>query len=289
MSVNDDRSAETPVAAAPQGGSRKMADLVPRVLSSLGLGAVAGGALWIGGFATVVLVALAGAAMGWEYRTIMAGPDGRFGLRDALTPVALAVAPALAHVFGAPAALGAIAIAAVLTAALDWGRRGSAFGPAGLAFIGVALVSFVFLRDQPRFGFEAALWLVLVVVGTDVGGYFAGRMIGGPRLAPTLSPGKTWSGLGGGLVLAAGLGALFSWGTTGTYAEEVCAVSILAAFVAVAGDLAESGLKRRFGVKDASKLIPGHGGVLDRLDGLMAAAIVAAIVTFARGKEVFVW
>ncbi len=266
-----------------------MADLGPRLVSSLGLGLVAGGALWFGGVAVALLVALAGAAMGWEYRTILGGASGRFSLRDAPTPLALFAAPLVGHFWGAPAALGLIAVVAIVVLLLDLGRTAVLFGAVGLAFIGAAVVSFVYLRDQPRFGFEAALWLVLVVMGTDVGGYFAGRTIGGPRLAPTLSPGKTWSGLAGGLALAAALGALFSWGTTGTYAEEVCAVSILAAFVAVGGDLAESGIKRRFGVKDASKLIPGHGGALDRLDGLLAAAIVAAIVTFARGRQVFVW
>lgn len=269
--------------------STRYADLGPRVLSSLGLGAVAGAALWIGGLTTAILVALAGGAMGWEYRTIIKGGEGEFGLLDAPTPVLLAAAPLLTHLVSPMVGCAALALGLLAAVALDRGRPSPLFALVGPLLIGVALIGFVFLRDQPRFGFEAVLWLVLVVMGADVGGYFAGRLIGGPRLAPTLSPGKTWSGLGGGLALAAGLGALFSWGTTGTYAEEVCVVSIAAAFVSVAGDLAESGLKRLFNVKDASRLLPGHGGALDRLDGLMAAAIVAAVITFARGKEVFVW
>lgn len=269
--------------------SRRMPDLGARLASGVALGVVAGAVLWIGGALTALLVAVAGAAMGWEFRTILGGPGARFSARDLPTPIAFAAAPLAAHVFGAPIGFAVLGALLAVTLLVDRGRPSPLFAAGGLLLIGAALIAFVFLRDQPRFGFEAVLWLVLVVMGTDIGGYFAGRMIGGPRLAPTLSPGKTWSGLAGGLALAAALGAVFSWGTTGTYAEEVCVVSVVAAFVAVAGDLAESGLKRRFGVKDASRLIPGHGGALDRLDGLMAAAIVAALVTFVRGKEVFVW
>ena len=122
-----------------------------------------------------------------------------------------------------------------------------------------------------------------------MGGYFAGRLIGGPKLWPRVSPNKTWAGIGGGVVLAAGLGGLFSWATTGTYLAQVCAVSVAAAVVSQGGDLAESALKRHFGVKDSGRLLPGHGGALDRLDGLVAAVLVVALVTWWRGTTVFIW
>ena len=109
------------------------------------------------------------------------------------------------------------------------------------------------------------------------------------KLSPRISPKKTWSGLAGSVGLAALVGAVFSGLTSGTYVVEVISVSIFIAFVAVAGDLAESGLKRHYDVKDASQLLPGHGGLLDRFDGLMLAGIVAGLLTFARGQSVFIW
>lgn len=159
----------------------------------------------------------------------------------------------------------------------------------GAAYILIAGIAFVWLRGQEPYGFLSILWAAMVVTGTDVGGYFAGRIIGGPKLWPSVSPKKTWAGLGGGVALAFLIGGLFSWATTGTYFYQVCIVSMIAAVVSQAGDLAESALKRHFAVKDASTLIPGHGGVLDRLDGHMAAILVAAAVTAWRDQAVFVW
>lgn len=159
----------------------------------------------------------------------------------------------------------------------------------GVAYILIAGIAFVWLRDQEPYGFLSILWAVMVVTGTDVGGYFAGRIIGGPKLWPAVSPKKTWAGLGGGVALAFVIGGLFSWATTGTYFYQVCIVSMIAAVVSQGGDLAESALKRHFAVKDASSLIPGHGGVLDRLDGHMAAVLVAAAVTAWRDQAVFIW
>lgn len=159
----------------------------------------------------------------------------------------------------------------------------------GTFYIGTATIAFVLLRDVEPFGFLSILWAALVVIAADVGGYFAGRVIGGAKLWPAVSPKKTWAGLCGGVVLAFFVGGVFSWATTGTYFYQVCVVSMIAAVVSQAGDLAESALKRRFDVKDASALMPGHGGILDRLDGHMAAILVASAVTFARDKPVFVW
>lgn len=159
----------------------------------------------------------------------------------------------------------------------------------GIAYICLAGIAFIWLRAQEPYGFLSILWAAFVVTAADVGGYFAGRTIGGAKLWPSVSPKKTWSGLGGAVALAFVVGGLFSWATTGTYFIQVCIVSMIAALVAQGGDLAESALKRHFDVKDASSLIPGHGGVLDRLDGHMAAILVAAFVTAWRDQAVFVW
>ncbi|MCI4666121.1 MAG: phosphatidate cytidylyltransferase [Neomegalonema sp.] len=274
--------------SAARGG---LSDLGPRLASGLALGAAAAAAIWAGGWISALLVSAAAGAMAWEYRAIVASRDGGFTRRDVFFPALVALAPFIAHLEGRVAPAGFLLLGGVIvTVSLDrGGGRDWRWTAPGVLLLGGASSAFVFLRDQPAYGLETSVWLVLVVAATDIGGYFAGRLIGGPRLAPSLSPSKTWAGFIGGAALAAFSGGMFSWATTGTYYQEVVAVSLVAAAVAQMGDLAESALKRRFGVKDASKLIPGHGGALDRLDGLLAATIVAAIVTFARGKEVFVW
>lgn len=266
-------------------------DLRLRTLSGVLLGVAAAGAIYLGGWVTALLSAAGAAAMAWEYRGFVRfDPSTRS--RQKFLAVAFAAtafaAPILAFSADEFWVAGLFALAAALVFWLIDGHRGRWTGP-GFLVIAASTAAFVWMRELPQYGLATTIWLVCVVVATDVGGYFAGRLIGGPKLAPKLSPKKTWSGLAGGIGLAFIVGGLFSYFTTGTYAEEVCTVSAIAALLAVAGDLGESRLKRRFGVKDASNLIPGHGGALDRLDGLMAATLVAAVVTFVRGKEIFIW
>ena len=132
------------------------------------------------------------------------------------------------------------------------------------------------LRTRSQGGGVSTLALLLAVWSSDVGAFAAGRAIGGPRLAPSISPGKTWAGVAGGLVAAAVAGGLVAAGTGRPVGMGALAGLVLA-MAAQAGDLAESAAKRRFGVKDSGRIIPGHGGLLDRLDGLVAAAPVAAL------------
>jgi phosphatidate cytidylyltransferase len=249
--------------------------------------------LLLGGPLLTLFVAAAAAAAGWEFRRLTL--DGDDATR-VWSPWAVAAAFAGAVVVAASAGLGRaialLAAGAAVVAAADLARGAAAAGrwaPAGFLGFGLAACCFVALRGIEGFGLATALWIGGVVVAADTGAYFAGRVIGGPKLWPRLSPKKTWAGLGGAVVAAVAVGALFSWATTGTFVEQVAVVSAVAALVAQAGDMAESALKRRFGAKDSSGLIPGHGGVLDRLDGMSAATLVAAAVTFARGAPVFVW
>ena len=139
----------------------------------------------------------------------------------------------------------------------------------------------IVLRNDPQFGFAVIVFLFGVVWTTDILGYFGGRALGGPKLAPSISPSKTWSGAVAGTVGAAVASALVA-ATLGIRVLPVIVVGVVLSLVSQAGDLAESAFKRKFHTKDASNLIPGHGGVMDRLDGFWAAALGAAIIGIAR-------
>jgi phosphatidate cytidylyltransferase len=275
----------------PAARGARLSDLRDRVLSGLAMLAFGLGPVVIGGAVATSFVAAVAAVLGWEYRRITLGADAATArVTPGLYGAIAAAGSVLADLAGFPAALAFLAAAGAACAATDRVAQGRALWPtAGLLAIGAATAAFAALRDMDAYGLETALWIVAVVIATDIGGYFAGRLIGGPKLWPAVSPKKTWAGLGGAVVLAALAGALFSAVTTGTSVGPVATVSALAAVVAQAGDMTESALKRRFGVKDSSALIPGHGGALDRLDGFMAATLVVAAATFAKGSPVFIW
>lgn len=166
--------------------------------------------------------------------------------------------------------------------------RPSAAMVAGMIYTVLAVAALAWLRADPAGGLAALVFLLAIVWSSDVGAYVAGRVFGGPRLAPAISPGKTWSGAAGGLVasMAAGGAVAAAWH------GRVGPALLLAAALGVAsqlGDLLESAAKRHFGVKDSSRLIPGHGGLLDRLDGLMAAALAAGAWAWTTGQGAAAW
>ena len=149
---------------------------------------------------------------------------------------------------------------------------------------------FVLLREVPDRGLSIIVWLVLIVIATDVGAYFAGRLIGGPKLWRRVSPGKTWAGAVGGVLMAVFAASMFHIGANEpvTFASVVAAAALSA--ISQAGDLGESAYKRKFGVKDSGRILPGHGGLLDRLDGLLAATIALGLITMARPHDpVWLW
>jgi len=276
--------------AAPRTGLSKMTDLVPRLISGVVIAVVALLLLWLGGWWSTGLVAVLAGLMAWEWRAMTFGAAAAKGLGAAPAIAAAVISVLSAHVLGVEWAVAVVLVASAVTAGLDAAaKRPWEWSFGGMVYISLASATFAALRNEPEHGFETTLWIALVVVATDIGGYFAGRLIGGPKLWPRVSPKKTWAGLGGGVTLAAVVGWLFSWATTGTYFYEVAIVSMLAAVISQGGDLAESSVKRHFGVKDASTLIPGHGGVLDRLDGFMAATLVAGAATFWRATPMFIW
>jgi len=158
----------------------------------------------------------------------------------------------------------------------------------GTLWIVLAAAALLWLRADPMTGRANLLFLLLLIWGSDIGAYLVGRLIGGPRLAPLISPGKTWSGAAGGIAaaLAVGWGAVRT--TTGDLAWAM-AVALLLCVIGQLGDLTESFAKRRFGVKDSGTLIPGHGGLLDRLDALLAVAPFAALLALCLGRGVLLW
>ncbi len=280
----------------------KFGDLRLRLVSSLAVAAVALLCIWLGGVWIALLAALAAAAMVLEWRSMTAHAGTPHSITAyARGPAGAHVAPYVLAAFGGalllqfgPVWVAVLALLGFTTTGIFWDtrrgwRREGLWAAAGTLYVAAAAMAFVALRGFDPFGFLSIIWAALVVIAADVGGYFAGRTFGGPKLWPAISPNKTWAGLIGGIVLAFVVGGVFSWATTGTYFYQVCTVSALAALLAQAGDLGESALKRRFGVKDTGALMPGHGGLLDRLDGHMAAILVAAAITFTREQAVFVW
>ena len=283
--VRLDSAARRP--APRSAGPRRFADLWPRAGSGLLLVGLALGALAVGGDVFIIFWLVVAGAVAWEWQQMIGGTHRAirlFGL--ALTLVASALLARL-EMYGLAAAL-TIAMAGILAAAAGPARR--VWAAAGLLYPGALLLCTCGLRLSFPFGFAAVAWLFAIVWTTDVCAYFAGRTIGGPKLSPWLSPSKTWSGtlvgiLCGGacgtgfLVVAAarsGLPWLAPW-------TVLFALALLLAALSQGGDLAESAVKRRFAVKDSSRLIPGHGGVMDRVDGFVAAVVVATLLGGLRG------
>lgn len=265
------------------------AGLGPRILPSIVL---AGGALVVlsaGHTVFSVLIAAGAAILAWEWTRLCGG--GRFGWTGALQAGAV-VAVVVAAALGWPqvgVALVLAGIAADYLTARGSGRDHPRWIAAGIAYIGIPCIALVWLRAQPA-GQAIVLWLFLVVWATDIGAFFAGRLIGGPRLAPRISPKKTWAGLMGGAASAAAVsGALPLFLGSAPPPGIIAVAGACLAVVAQAGDLGESWVKRRFGVKDASQLIPGHGGLFDRVDGLLAAALGLAAWQGLTGGRLLPW
>jgi phosphatidate cytidylyltransferase len=261
------------------GGGRT--ELRLRVYSGLVLALLAVGSAYLGGWPFAAFWGLAAIGIFWEWIALVAGTERRLMLL-AGGGAALAVALALAG-GGYPVEAVALVAAGALVLALlaPSERRGWMAG--GVPYAGAVGLSPIVLRSDSQSGFAAMVFLFAIVWATDIAAYAFGRMIGGSKLLPRVSPQKTWSGAISGLA-AAVLAALATAQLAGVARLLPIALigAILSAF-AQAGDLFESFLKRRFGAKDSSHLIPGHGGLMDRLDGFVVAATVAALIGIVRG------
>ncbi|WP_050528208.1 phosphatidate cytidylyltransferase [Pseudorhodobacter aquimaris] len=249
-------------------------DLRARLISAVVMILVAAVGIWLGGMVFTVLVAALTGLMLWELgsmtRLAKAPPHDRSALVVAgLGVLCLAFALASPLMIGASALL-VPALALALTQRRDRGL--AALWAAGTMIAGFGLVT---LRSEV--GMAAIVWIVLVVVISDVMGYFAGRVLGGPKFWPAISPKKTWSGTVAGWVGAALVGGVF-W-ASGMAPFGIILLSALVSFAGQMGDIAESWIKRRTGVKDSSDLIPGHGGFLDRFDAMTGAVVLVMLLS----------
>jgi phosphatidate cytidylyltransferase len=266
---------ESEAAPAAERGSR---NLLMRVAAALVLAPTAIAIAWAGGWLWAGLVTMA--AIGLYVEWLMIVGAGRNVGVIATGTAALSLSGFCLASGRIEAALVTMVLGAFSVSLICPGKR--AWVGAGLCYAAVAEIASVLVRLDQVWGFVALVLVLLVVWVTDIGGYFAGRGIGGPKLWPRVSPKKTWAGAIGGfiasLVIALGFAA-FKLGETGPLLLLAAVLSIASQF----GDLFESAVKRRFGVKDSSHIIPGHGGLLDRLDGFVAAIALAAVIGILRG------
>jgi phosphatidate cytidylyltransferase len=254
-------------------------DLGTRAASGGVLAGIAIAAALLGGWPFVLFWGAAAIGVFWEWAAMVTGGAVAVLVAGILALVAVMAAAGLGHFGTALAALAAGAIAVALSCA----PRQRAWGAGGVLYAGIVLLAPVVLHHDSEFGGIAILLLFAIVWATDIVGYFAGRALGGPKLAARISPNKTWSGACGGALgaVAASMLLMRIAGHAGLISTACVALAL--SIVSQGGDLFESAVKRRFGVKDASHVIPGHGGLMDRLDGFLAAAGVAALVGLARG------
>ncbi len=261
-----------PPTSLPKGLPR---DLLPRLISGLVMAAVALALTWWGVWPFAVLVLAVGLIVTWEWGHMVRGSS--FDLILAIHGLAVIAAVWLTLMGMVALALVALVVASVLAALLGFDSLGRA-SAMGVFYAGLPAIALIWLRSSTPHGLPAILFLFAIIWGTDTGAYAAGRLIGGPKLMPRFSPNKTWAGLTGGVLTGVALALAFTLFVPGTRAGWLVPVATVLALISQIGDLMESALKRWRGVKDASGLIPGHGGFMDRVDGMIVAVVVAALL-----------
>lgn len=249
-----------------------MSNLQVRIISAIVLAAAVLFLTWLGGLPFRVLAAVISAAVFYEWSR-MARPAPASGLDlfpEALLGVFLVI---LVAGMSAISLLTFLAAMVIATAIIGVARGAGQWEASGLAYAGLSGLTLALLRDSDRSGLLAILFLFAVVWATDILAYFVGRAVGGPKLAPAISPGKTQSGALGGTIGGVVAGLALAAAFEAPNLAMLAVVALVLSIVSQAGDLFESWVKRRHGHKDSSQLIPGHGGVMDRVDGLVAAAV----------------
>lgn len=275
--------------AALAGVFRVPGETAQRTVTAIALAVPAAGALVLGPPYLTVFVGLIVAVMAWEWVRVTGSTV--FGVTGAML-AALLVGAVAAAAFGRFLWAYAIVIGAVpvvYALARLYARAHALPIAIGALYIGVPALSLLWLYVRPGIGRELVIWIICIVIAADVGAYFVGRTLKGPKLWPRVSPGKTWSGALGGVAAAIVVGiALGMW-------LKLAPVLVLAtaalgvAVISQVGDLFESGVKRAFRVKDASGILPGHGGMMDRVDGIVAALVAAALAIWIAGGDPRLW
>jgi phosphatidate cytidylyltransferase len=280
----------TDPATAGDGTPGLRSNLALRVMAALVLAPLAMAAAWFGGWFWIGLVTITVVGLFGEWLLIV-GNLRRQALMWGFLSLAAAGLALGTNRFELANASVALGLFAMFLFSLPAHRS---FSAVGLAYTAAALFACVFVRRDPSHGFMALVFVFLVVWITDILGYFVGRGVGGPKLWVRISPKKTWSGAIGGVVGSIAFAAAFSAAGHGKLGPMLLLGTVISV-ISQLGDLFESALKRQFGVKDSSQIIPGHGGLLDRLDGFMAAIIAAAVIGYLRsgtetiGQGLLVW
>jgi len=266
--------------SGPSNVSTPANNLPLRVASAVVLAPLALITAYLGDWPFALFWGLAALAVLWEWTTLVAGAHHRLMV---LTTASAIGAAALVVWLGRPITAMLLVGLGALAALIFAPRERRLWITAGIAYAGSMLLAPMYLRADESDGFFAMTILFAIVWTTDVLGYFAGRAFGGPKLLPKVSPKKTWSGAIAG-ALGAVIVAVLVAGAFGSFNRPAIAIlAVLLSVVAQLGDLLESWVKRQFGAKDTSALIPGHGGVMDRLDGFWAAAMLGCLIGLLRG------
>ncbi|MGO4705183.1 phosphatidate cytidylyltransferase [Microvirga sp. 2MCAF38] len=258
-------------------------ELGKRVVSAIVLIPIALAAAYQGGWAFALFWLAAGIATAWEW-TNMTRVESRRPVQAVLGVGLVVLTVLLLTNASFIAFVGVCALTLLAAALLATGQESRFWALTGFAYAVVITLVPPIVREHPNLGLAGLLWMFAVVWSTDIAAYFTGRSLGGPKLWPRVSPKKTWSGFCGGLLAAAIAGFLVAWsvqklGLMPPFSlRNVVMLSLVASVASQLGDLGESALKRHFDVKDSSHLIPGHGGVMDRLDGFWAVALILSIV-----------
>ncbi|MEM6660388.1 MAG: phosphatidate cytidylyltransferase [Pseudomonadota bacterium] len=246
----------------------RWSDLTTRVLSAAVLVAIGAVEVWLGGIWFESFIAVACGLMTWELVRMIDPRRGSLAMQlGVLTAVAVILCYHVPGLYMLP-----ILLAPALVGAGQISRYRGLYVVFAIWIAGAGL-GLISIRENMGFGWM--VWLIAIVVATDIAGYFVGKSFGGPKFWPKVSPKKTWSGTAGGWVAAAVVGGVFA--RYGGFGLAFVAVSVMASMASQAGDIFESAVKRKLDVKDSSNLIPGHGGFLDRFDGMMGAAVFVLI------------
>jgi phosphatidate cytidylyltransferase len=266
----------------------KWADLGVRSGSAILLAPIVVSAVWAGGTWYTAFIVSLGVLMAWEWTNIAHNGDAKQFALHAIAANCAALLVPYASILIVALCIASLCLPAlptkIETAGLQPMQRNLRWKALGVPYVAFPILALALLRQDPEWGVYALIWCIAIVWSADIAAYFAGRLIGGPKLAPKLSPKKTWAGMAGAVVGA----ALASFIFTSYFQSSHWPLAIFAALFAVleqGGDILESALKRHHNVKDSSSLIPGHGGILDRVDGLIAVVLAATFVGFLHNSQ----